>query len=416
MSKRLNELRTQRNTLVTQARGLLDKAEAEKRGLNAEEQQQYDKLFADQEQLRSTIAAEERQIELERGMAEEELRQKKEPGQAAGAGGKPNEGRQVGPRGTEEYRDAFNAMLRGGVQSLNADQVRALSVGAGSEGGFLVMPEQTVNTLIKGLDDDVLIRGWATKFTVTGAQSLGAPSLDADPADADWTGEILTGSEDSTMAFGKRELTPNPLAKRIKVSNKLLRASPAADALVIGRLRYKFGVSEEKAFLTGNGAKKPLGLFTASNDGVPTGRDVSTGNTTTSMSVDGLISAKYSLKAPYQRNAKWMFHRDGVAQISKLKDNDGQYLWQPAKTQGDPDMIIGVPVHQSEYVPNTFTTGLYVGMIADFSYYWIVDALDVQIQRLVELYAETNQTGFIGRKETDGMPVLAEAFARVKLA
>jgi HK97 family phage major capsid protein len=53
-------------------------------------------------------------------------------------------------------------------------------------------------------------------------------------------------------------------------------------------------------------------------------------------------------------------------------------------------------------------------MYADFSYYWIVDALDMEVQRLVELYAETNQVGFIGRLETDAMPVLEEAFVRLK--
>ena len=106
--------------------------------------------------------------------------------------------------------------------------------------------------------------------------------------------------------------------------------------------------------------------------------------------------------------------RDGVSKIAKLKDTTNNYLWQPSKKEAEPDMLLGLPVYQSEYVPNTFTTGLYVGMLADFSYYWIADAMDVQLQRLVELYAETNQTGFIGRKETDGMPVLAEAFARLK--
>ena len=70
----------------------------------------------------------------------------------------------------------------------------------------------------------------------------------------------------------------------------------------------------------------------------------------------------------------------------------------------------------SEYAPNTFTTGLYVGLLGDFSHYWIADALEMTVQRLVELYAGTNQTGFIGRLETDGAPVLEEAFARVKLA
>lgn len=409
MSKRLNELRHQRNNLVTQARELLAGAEKESRGLNAEEQQKYDKLFADQDELRKTIEAEERQVELERSLAGQKLDEER--------GKEGGEETRKGPRATEEYRDAFGQLLRGGVQSLNPDQVRALSAGAGSEGGFFVMPEQTVGTLIKAIDDEVMIRQWATKFTVPSAASLGAVSLDADPADADWTSEIATGSEDSTMAFGKRELAPNPLAKRIKVSNKLLRQVPSVEGLVMSRLAYKFGISEEKAYLTGNGAKKPLGLFTASNDGIPTSRDIATGNAATKIAMDGLISAKYALKSGYQRNAKWLFHRDAVAQIAKIREGDGtgQYLWQPSKKEGEPDMLLGLPVYQSEYVPNTFTTGQYVGIIGDFSYYWIVDALDMQIQRLVELYAETNQTGFIGRKEGDGMPVLGEAFARVKL-
>ncbi len=73
-------------------------------------------------------------------------------------------------------------------------------------------------------------------------------------------------------------------------------------------------------------------------------------------------------------------------------------------------------MYESEYAPNTFTTGLYVGLLGDLSYYWIADALSMTVQRLEELYAATNQVGFIGRLETDGMPVLEEAFVRVKLA
>ena len=75
-----------------------------------------------------------------------------------------------------------------------------------------------------------------------------------------------------------------------------------------------------------------------------------------------------------------------------------------------------MPIHASEYAPNTFTTGLYVGIVGDWSQYWIADALDMTVQRLVELYAATNQVGLIGRMESDGMPVLGEAFARVTLA
>lgn len=77
MTKRLNDLRHQRSQLVDQARGILAKAETEKRGLTAEEQGQYDKIFADQEQLRGTIEAEQRQVELERSLAGTQLNEQR---------------------------------------------------------------------------------------------------------------------------------------------------------------------------------------------------------------------------------------------------------------------------------------------------------------------------------------------------
>ena len=218
------------------------------------------------------------------------------------------------------------------------------------------------------------------------------------------------------MRFGKRSMMPHPLAKRIKVSQTLLRvAAMPAEQIVLQRLAYKFAITQEKAYLTGNGVQKPLGVFTASTDGITTARDVSTDNAATAMTADGLINAKYALKAAYWNNATWMFHRDGVKQIAKLKDGEGQYLWREGMRQGEPDMLLGRPVVTSENAPSTFTTGQYVGILGDFSHYWIIDSLAMNFQRLVELYAETNQVGFIGRYEGDGMPVLAEAFVRVKL-
>ena len=168
--------------------------------------------------------------------------------------------------------------------------------------------------------------------------------------------------------------------------------------------------------MTGSAAQQPLGVFTASANGISTGRDVSTGNTTTAMTFDGLIEAKYGLKGNYWPRARWIFHRDAMKTIAKLKDGEGQYIWRESVRVGEPDRLLGMPIMMSEYAPNTFTTGLYVGILGDFASYWIADALSMQIQRLVELYAETNQVGFIGRLETDGMPVLEEAFSRVKLA
>ncbi len=219
------------------------------------------------------------------------------------------------------------------------------------------------------------------------------------------------------MDFGKRELFPHPLSKLLKVSNKLIRAGGIdVEALVRDRLAYKFGITQEKGFLTGSGAGQPLGVFTASALGISTGRDVSTGNSTSAIAFNNLIECKYTLKGQYWAAARWIFHRDAVKQIALLKDGEGQYIWRESVRVGEPDRVLGLPILMSEYAPNTFTTGLYVGILGDFSRYWIADALSFQLQRLVELYAVNNQTGFIGRLETDGMPVLEEAFVRSTLA
>lgn len=410
MSK-LKELRDQRGKLVHDGRAILDKAEAEKRSLTAEESKSFDELIGKQDELRAQIEREEKLADAERSAAEAALRNKEE--NPAGAGEQRAAG---GKTSTEEYRAAFAKAMIGGREALSGDEMRALQSDIPTSGGFMVMPQQMVDGLIKAVDDAVHIRRLATKYRVPTAASLGAATLTADPADADWTAEILTGSEDSSMAFGKRELYPHPLAKRIKISEKLLRQVPGIESIVLARLAYKFGISMEKGYMTGSGSNQPLGLFTASNDGITTARDVSTGNTTTAFTFDGLIEAKYSVKGQYHPRAQWLFHRDAVKMLAKLKNGEGDYIWQPTKTERDPDMLLGRPVIMSEYAPNTFTTGLYVGLFGDFSNYWIADALDMQVKRLNELYAETGQVGFIGRMESDGQPVLAEAFARVKLA
>ena len=401
MSK-LNDLREQRQKAIADARRVKDAADNAKREMTAEEVKTFDQHFADADKLEASIKREERVLEAERETASQ------------------TEVEDKARRGTPEYKDAqimrgLRAAFAGQAHDITPEY-RALQAGTDSAGGYLVLPEKYISQLIKAVDNETFIRQKATKHSVPDASSLGAPYLAADPADADWTTELLIGSEDSTMAFGKRSLTPHPMAKSIKVSEKLLRASSiGAESLVMQRLAYKFGVTEEKGFMTGSGALQPLGVFTASNDGISTGRDYSTGNATDSPTFDGLIGAKYNLKSQYQKRAEWIFHRDCVAKIAKLKDGNGQYIWQASKQVGDPDRLLGLAVNMSEYAPATFTTGLYVGILGDFSNYWIADALSMRFQRLVELYAATNQVGFIGRLEVDGMPVLEEAFSRVKL-
>jgi HK97 family phage major capsid protein len=285
------------------------------------------------------------------------------------------------------------------------------------QGGFLVAPEQFSRELIKELANLYWIRQFARVISVPSAASLGMPVRQAQMGDPTWTAEIKTGTADDELSFSKRNLFPHPLARRIVVSNKLLQVSTLdVEQLIREEFAEQFGEANENAFLNGSGANEPLGLFTVSDMGISTARDISTGNTSTQIKTDGLIECLYSLKPQHRRNARWIFHTDAVKQIRKLKTGDGQYLWQPGMATDAPDTILGKPFHESEYAPNTFTTGLYVGILGDLSRYVIADALDPQIQVLDQLYAESNQTGYIARMETDAMPTLENAFARVKLA
>lgn len=401
MTTSIREMRENRAALVAQSRAILDTANAEGRDLSGEETATFDRLFGEIEGLGKRIERDERVAALEAEMASVvDARRPERPAPA------------------NDVMAQFRAWLRAPrAPDGPAAEFRSLAQNVSVDGGYLVAPQQFVADLIREIDDAVFIRGMATRYTLTGAHSLGIPTRTARVSDFDWTTELQTGAEDTQLGFGKREMKPYPLAKRIKISKTLLRnAALPVDTIVRNEMSYTYGVTMEKAYLTGHGNQQPLGVFTPSNDGIPTSRDVSTGNTTTAIGADNLFEVKYALKAQYQRSAAWMFHRDAVKAIAKLKDNEGQYLWSTSLRDGEPDTLLGRPVYMSEFVPNTFTTGKYVGIFGDFRNYWIVDSLGLDMQPLMELYAETNQMGLITRYEGDGAPVLAEAFARVKLA
>ncbi len=291
------------------------------------------------------------------------------------------------------------------------------TLGTDAHAGYLTAPVEFRKELIKGLDDELFMRSISRNVGSIGeAQSLGFPYRATAADDANWTTEIGDTSEDESLAYGRREFKPNRLTKLIKLSRTLMNHASMAEPTIMEEMRYKIAVTQEKAYMTGDGSGKPLGIFTASSSGIPTTRDVSEDNTSTDVTVDGLISAKYSLKGQYHARAQWVMHRDLVKKIAKLKDGEGQYIWQPSVQVDQPDILLGRPVHMSEYAPNTFTTGKYVAVLGDFRYYWICDADSLYIQVLDQLYAEKNLIGYLFDYFGDGAPVLAEAFARVKLA
>lgn len=310
---------------------------------------------------------------------------------------------------------AFRKALVQGLHALDATERKDLTTINGPQGGYLVAPVQWQANLIRFVNDNVFMRRLGTVLPpVTGAASVGYPSLETDPADADWTGEITQSSADTAMKFGKRELKPSPLSKEVVISKPLLARVSDADSLIRDRLGYKFSIAMEKAYMTGTGANQPLGIFTASTQGISTGRDA-TAASATAIAFDDLIETQFTLKGQYWPRATWVFSRTVLKAVRKLKDSVGYYIWQPASMPSIGPTILDMPYVMSEYAPSTISASQYVAALGDMSYYYIVDSLEFAIQVLVELYARTNENSYLGRAETDGMPVLEEAFVRLQM-
>lgn len=436
--------------IYTEMRAAWDAANADGRQPTAEDIEAFNKADADMKRVEEQLNVELRARDIEKALkmsigraaAPQELR---ETGQ--GNAGREKRYSKAGRRLTEReiarnadhYQESFRHWMRRGkmalispddrvdpeVRAYLAGEFRALAMDSDIAGGYLVPPQEFVDELIIFVNNLVFVRALGKVLTVEGAQTLGIPSLDTDISAPVWTTEVgnLTSSLDTAMSFGKRTLTPTMAVKGILISNELLMRAASIQDLVKERLGYQFAIMMENNFFNGNGVQQPLGLFVASPQGIPTTQDVSTA-TPGEIDYDDLISLKYSLKEQYQRspNLTWMMSRYTVSEIMKLVDSQNRPLWQPSLQLDQPDRLLNIPIRMSEYVPAqgsaTFVTGTYAALLGDLRYYYICDvegAEGLTIQRLDELYAATNQTGFIGRLRCDGMPVLAEAFARLKL-
>ena len=221
---------------------------------------------------------------------------------------------------------------------------------------------------------------------------------------ASWIDEegVYTESDDS---FAQVSIGAYKLGTMIKVSEELLNDSVFdLESYIAREFARRIGAKEEEAFFTGDGTGKPLGILTASG-GAETGV---TAASATAVTADELMDLFYSLKSPYRKNAVWVLNDSTIKAIRKLKDNNGQYLWQPSLVSGTPDTILGRPVKTSAYMP-VIAAGAKTIAFGDFSYYWIADRQGRSFKRLNELYAANGQVGFLGSQRVDGKMILPEA-------
>ncbi len=394
---RIYQMKQARAKLVNQMREIMDRnADAV---MNAEDQAAYDRLEKEFDTLNDRITREERQLERERQAAE-----------AGGAEGREGQ--------ANDRMKLFARALYGEPGDMAAYRNAAgdYTLGTDAAAGALTAPMEFVEQLIKGLDDVLFMQRICHRTPSLGAaQSLGFPYRKTAASDAEWTTEVAESTEEQAAQFGRREFKPNRMTKLIRLSRLLVAHSNLATQAVMEEIQRVLAVTKEKAYMTGNGVNKPLGIFTASDNGIPTGRDIAAASAT-AVTTDDLLNVKYSLKGQYHPRAQWIMHRDLVKAVAKLKDKNDQYIWQPSTQAGQPDRLFGHAVNMSEYAPNTYTAGLYAAVLGDFEYYWIMDADELLLQVLKEKYATSNQVGYLFDYFGDGAPVCGEAFARLKMA
>lgn len=385
------ELREKRANLWDSTKAFLDSRRNDKGMLSAEDTATYESMEADVVNLGKEIDRLERQSALDLELSRPTSTAIKDNPNNNIAGDKTG-------RSSNEYKEAFWK----GMRNKNTFDVHnALQIGTDSEGGYLV-PDEFERTLVESLEEQNIFRQLASVIT-TSSGDRKIPVV-ATKGSASWVDEegVIPESDD---AFGQVSIGAYKLGTIIKVSEELLNDSIFnLESYIAKEFARRIGTKEEEAFFVGDGTGKPTGIFNATG-----GAEVGvTAAGVKAITLDEIMDLFYSLKAPYRKNAVFTMNDSTVKAIRKLKDGNGQYIWQPSITAGQPDTILNRPIKTSSYVP-ALDAGKKAIAFGDFSYYWVADRQGRSFQRLNELYAATGQVGFRATQRVDGKLILPEA-------
>ena len=391
MSKIL-DMRQKRSDIWDKAKAFLDTHTAENGLMSAEDTAEYERMEQEVVDLGHAIEREERAAELER-----EMNAPVSPNLAS----RPEQQRET-KKGvaSDAYKDAFWKHMRD-QERRNAELRNALQVGELSEGGYTV-PDEFERTLVQALEEENIMRGLVHVIT-TSSGDRKIPLVTSKGA-ASWVEEEAAIPE-SDDAFGQITLSAHKVGSMIRISEELLHDS-AFDlaAYITGEFARRVGAAEEEAIITGNGTHKPTGLLHASL-GAETGV---TAAAVAAITADELIDLQHSLKSGYRRKACWIMNDACVKLLRKLKDGNGQFLWQPGLLLDQPDTLLNQKVLTSNYMPLP-AAGNKAILYGDYSYYWLADREGRSLQRLNELYAANDQVGFKITQRVDGRLILREA-------
>lgn len=292
-------------------------------------------------------------------------------------------------RAADAYKAAMLDALRSGFKRVS----NVLQEGVDTDGGYLV-PEEYDNRLIDVLDEENIMRKLGTRITTSGEHKI---NIAATKPAASWI------EEGGALSFGDATfdqilMDAHKLHVAIKVTEELLYDNAfGLENYIITQFGKALANAEEDAFLNGDGVGKPTGIFDKTKGGE------SIGTLTAALKSDDILDLIYKLKRPYRKNASFIMNDATLAQIRKLKDNNGQYLWQPSYQANEPDKILGYNIRTSAFAP---TDAIAFG---DYKYYNIGDRGSRSFKQLNELFAGNGMIGYVAKERVDGLLILPEA-------
>ncbi len=330
-----------------------------------------------------------------------------------------------------KHRDAFVDFMRKGnidENSYRALSAKALSVGVDPDGGYLA-PIEVSREMDRLVSQVSPIRGIAQVRAISGSGFKKPFNIGG--ATSGWVGETQARPTTNTpqvveLNYEAMELYAKPEATQAFLDD----AYVDVEAWLAEEVQITFAEQEGAAFCNGNGRSQPRGIFnhdtveqTIANAGsewswgklgfLKSGAAADIG-TTDLTAIDRLIDVQTLLKTSFQSNAQWLMNRFTEARIRKLKDVDGQLIWQPGLQIGKPDAILAKPVTIAEDIAgiSSGTTPIAYG---DFRRgYLIVDRMGVRVLR--DPYSNKPYVQFYTTKRVGGGVQNFEAIKLLKLA
>ena len=386
----INELREKRAKAWETTKSFLESHRTDKGTITAEDENTYNNMMADIDGLGKEIKRLEKQELLDKELAK---------AVNVPITGKPGFGGEEEKLKPVRARNGYAKDLIKAMRSNFKQVTNLLQEGVDADGGYLV-PEEYDKRIIDTLEEENIMRKLGTKITTSGQHKINIAA--AKPAAA-WI------EEGGTLTFGDAKfaqtlLDAHKLHVAIKITEELLYDNAFnLEGYIIDQFGRAMANAEEDAFLNGDGTGKPLGLF------AETGGGTVAQTLTAAIKSDDVLDLIYALKRPYRKNAKFIMNDRTLLSLRKLKDNNGNYMWQPSYQAGEPDKLLGYSIFTSAYAPAAAIA------FGDMSYYNIGDRGTRSIAELRELFAGNGMIAYVAKERVDGKLVLGEAVQIMQL-